>query len=134
MKTTLKTLAFLLLFPIWNTAYAQFPGYNYAQGYTPPSSPTIINYKSDYQFERERVLAMMATRRHDRHLEWERGRSFNAIKSYTPEDRALSKYRLAQQLFYNGKPEASKRWLEELVNLFPDTFTADRARLVLTRF
>ncbi len=49
------------------------------------------------------------------------------------EQQAASKYELAHSLWKNGNAPAAREWLSEILDKFPSTQTADRARLTLAR-
>ena len=49
------------------------------------------------------------------------------------EHQAASKYELAHLLWQNGNPSAAREWLSEILDKFPSTQTADRARQTLAR-
>ncbi len=49
------------------------------------------------------------------------------------EQQAESKYELAHLLWQNGNAGAARQWLAEILDKFPSTQTADRARQTLTR-
>ena len=49
------------------------------------------------------------------------------------EQQAASKYELAHHLFQNGNSPAARQWLAEILDKFPSTQTADRARQTLAR-
>jgi hypothetical protein len=49
------------------------------------------------------------------------------------EHQAASKYELAHLLWQNGNAPAAREWLAEILDKFPSTQTADRARQTLAR-
>ena len=49
------------------------------------------------------------------------------------EQQAASKYELAHVLFQHGNAPAARQWLAEILDKFPSTQTADRARQTLAR-
>jgi len=63
----------------------------------------------------------------------EKTRSLIPQKVWTEEELAEAKFKLAHQLYLNGKTESSAKWLEKIEEDYPDTLTANRARFVLTR-
>jgi TolA-binding protein len=55
-------------------------------------------------------------------------------KSYSDEDYAKSRFNVAHMLWQNGKAEASRRNLEQLIDDYPKTDAAELAKGVLERF
>ncbi|HMC11357.1 MAG TPA: hypothetical protein VKH44_08705, partial [Pirellulaceae bacterium] len=49
------------------------------------------------------------------------------------EQQAASKYELAHLLWQNGNASAARHWLDEILDKFPSTQTADRARQTLAQ-
>ena len=50
-----------------------------------------------------------------------------------PETQAAAKYELAHMLWKGGNATAAQKWLGEIMDKFPNTQTADRARQTLAR-
>jgi hypothetical protein len=95
--------------------------------------PTFI-FKSDWQIERERVLAMRQASRDATKERRERTWASLPVKIYSDEDYAKSKFNVARMLWQNGRVESSRRHLEQLINDYPQTDTPERAKVVLARF
>jgi hypothetical protein len=97
-------------------------------------NPANIVVKTEWQLERERVLAMRQASRDAAKARREATWASLPVKYYTDEDLAQSKYSIARQLWRCGRVDRSRLYLEQLIADFPFTETADRAKIVLTRF
>jgi len=56
------------------------------------------------------------------------------MKFYSDEELARSKYNVAHMLWQNGRVEASRRNLEQLIDAYPKTNAAELAKVVLEGF
>jgi hypothetical protein len=102
-----------------------------------PSSDSYYQpaiYKSDLQLERERVLAMRQASRDAAKERRERTWATLPFKFYSDEELARSKYNVAHLLWLNGCVDSSQRILQQLIDDYPDTSTADLAKNTLERF
>jgi hypothetical protein len=91
-------------------------------------------YKSDWQIERERLLARRQASRDATKERRERLWASLPSPFYTDEDYAKSRYKVAHMLWQNGRVEASRRNLEQLISEYPKSDTAELAKVVLERF
>jgi len=98
------------------------------------NQPVTSVIKSDWQIERERVLAMRQASRDAAKQRRERTWAMLPMRIYSDEDYAKSKFNVAHMLWLNGRVDASRRHLEQLIDAYPQTDTADRAKFVLARF
>jgi hypothetical protein len=100
-----------------------------SDSYNEPAS-----YKSDWQIERERVLAKRRASRDAAKERREKTWASLPFKFYSDEELARPKYNVAHMLWQNGKLDAAKNILAKLLDDYPKTDTADRAKGVLERF
>jgi hypothetical protein len=96
--------------------------------------PVVIVIKSDWQLERERVLAMRQASRDAAKERRERTWASLPTKYYSDEDLAKSKYSIARQLWQHGRVDAARQTLAKLIEDYPATDTAEGAKVVLERF
>jgi hypothetical protein len=97
---------------------------------------TTVNIvvRSEWQLERERVLAMRQASRDAAKARREATWASLPAKYYTDEDFARSKFTVAHMLWQNGRVDSSRRFLEQLIADYPLTDIAERAKVVLARF
>jgi hypothetical protein len=84
--------------------------------------------------EREARREQMQERRNAEVTRREASRKSIPAKTYTEEDYAKSKFNVAHMLWQNGNLDASRKRLELLIDEYPYTDTADRARITLAKF
>jgi hypothetical protein len=83
------------------------------------NQPITIVYKSERQLERERVLAMRQASRDAAKERRERLWASLPAPFYTDEDYAKSRFKVAHMLWQNGRVDASRRNLEQLIETYP---------------
>src|SRR5262249_20384198 len=91
-------------------------------------------YKSDWQIERESLLARRQASRDAAKERRERLWASLPVTFYSDEDYDQSRYKVAHLLWQNGRVNASRRNLEQLISEYPKTDTAELAKGVLERF
>jgi len=95
----------------------------FASAYTP--SPQLL--------ERQRRLTMMQKRRDDEKARREASRAAIPTRFWNDEELAAAKFQGAHLLWLRGNTPAARRWLETILDSYPHTATAERARITLAR-
>ncbi len=79
-------------------------------------------------------LNMMQKRRDDEKERRDAARKAIPVRTYTDDELAESQFNIARLLYRGGKPEASRRQLELLIEKWPTAMAADKAQVALGRF
>ena len=94
-------------------------------GSLPPQTP--------WELERQRVSQLAQARRDDEQSRREKSRDAIPVRVWSQEQLAQAKFKVAHMLFQDGNIDAAKNVLSKLVDEFPDTATADRAKVTLAK-
>jgi hypothetical protein len=106
------------------------------------SNPGERSYESSYgaslsatslELERQRILQLAQQRRDEEKSRRDKSRDAIPVRTWSEEQLAQSKFKVAHLLYLDGNIDAAKNVLSKLLNEFPDTATADRAKLTLAQ-
>jgi hypothetical protein len=107
-----------------------------------PSGPGERSYESSYgeslsatslELERQRIMQLAQQRRDEEKSRREKSREAIPVRTWSEEQLAQSKFKVAHLLYLDGNIDAAKNVLSKLLAEFPDTATADRAKLTLAQ-
>ena len=107
-----------------------------------PSTSGESSYESMYgpltpstalELERQRVLQLAQQRRDEEKSRRDRNREAIPVRVWSEEQLAESRFKVAHMLYLDGEIEAAKRVLGKLLDEFPETATADRAKATRAR-
>jgi hypothetical protein len=108
----------------------------------PSSSPGEGSYESMYggslsltpwELERQRKMQLAEQRRDEEKSRREKSRDTIPVRLWSEEQLAESKFKVAHMLYLDGNSDAAKGVLSKLLDEYPDTVTADRAKVTLAR-
>jgi hypothetical protein len=83
--------------------------------------------------EHQRELQLAEERRDEEKSRREKVRVSIPVRTWSEEELAASRFKVAHLLYLDGNVDASKNVLTKLLDEYPDTVTADRAKLALAR-
>jgi len=107
-----------------------------------PSNPAESSYESMYgpslsqtpwELERQRTLQLAQERRDEEKSRRDKSRDAIPVRIWSEEQLAQSKFKVAHMLYLDGNVDAAKNVLSKLLDEFPDTATADRAKVTLAQ-
>jgi hypothetical protein len=97
------------------------------------SDSTYASVLSRSEREHQRELQLAQQRRDEEQSRREKVRMSIPVRTWSEEELAASRFKVAHLLYLDGNIDASKNVLTRLLDEYPDTVTADRAKLALAR-
>jgi hypothetical protein len=85
------------------------------------------------ELERQRIMQLAQQRRDEEKSRREKSRDAIPVRTWSEEQLAQSRFKVAHMLYLEGEIDAAKKVLGKLLDEFPDTATADRAKLTLAQ-
>jgi len=107
-----------------------------------PSTSGEASYESMYgaalpatslELERQRIMQLAQQRRDEEQSRREKSRDAIPVRVWSEEQLAQSRFKVAHMLYLDGEIDAAKKVLGKLLDEFPDTATADRAKMTLAQ-
>jgi hypothetical protein len=85
------------------------------------------------ELERQRIMQLAQQRRDEEKSRREKSRNAIPARVWSEEQLAQSRFKVAHMLYLEGEIDAAKKVLDKLLDEFPETATADRAKLTLAQ-